>query len=91
VDITSGIDSLCMGDLLFFGTKTESSRKVTHVGMYLGDTEFIHESGMVMKGSLDSSRINYDDIRKKSLLLARRIIGAYENAGWVTVSAHPWY
>lgn len=91
IDITQGVDSLRIGDLLFFGTQSNSSLKVTHVGMYMGDTEFIHESGMVMTGSLDSSRSNYDQYRKKSLLLAKRITSVRENAGIVPISGHPWY
>lgn len=91
VDISNGIDSLKAGDLLFFGTIQNGFSKVTHVALYIGNTEFIHASGMVMIGSLDPSRANYDEYRRKSWLAARRIIGEQEKAGIVTVSEHPWY
>ena len=57
----SSFSELLAGDLLFFGRKATDStlEKVTHVGMYIGDTEFIHASGRVKINSLDSTRENY--------------------------------
>ncbi len=48
------------GDLLFFGRKrknTDKMNNVTHVGMYIGDSEFIHASGRVKISSMDSISI----------------------------------
>jgi gamma-D-glutamyl-L-lysine dipeptidyl-peptidase len=91
VDITGGIDSLKTGDLLFFGTGSLDSPQVTHVALYVGNTEFIHASGRVMIRSLDPSRKNYDKYRRKTLVAARRIIGVPVETGIMTVSRHSWY
>ncbi|OQX96282.1 MAG: glycoside hydrolase, partial [Bacteroidetes bacterium 4572_117] len=64
------------GDLLFFGRKaTETTKeKATHVGIYLGDTEFIHEAGLVKINSLDPTRGNFNESRLKSFLRVKRIL-----------------
>jgi hypothetical protein len=38
------VDSLRYGDLIFFATSRRSRKKITHVGMYLGDGWFTHAS-----------------------------------------------
>ena len=66
------------GDLLFFGNR--STRRVNHVGIYLGDGKFIHCSGRVRINSLDPkaddymklyllsvSRFGEDDLRRMSM------------------------
>jgi cell wall-associated NlpC family hydrolase len=62
-EVTSTYDDkdLEPGDLLFFGRKASASlpERVTHVALYIGDTEFIHASGKVRINSLDRSRDNY--------------------------------
>ncbi len=77
------------GDLLFFGNI--KSKKVTHVGMYIGDTEFIHASARVMVNSLDSTRTNYSDYRASTWLGVRRYMGQDLQDGIMPVSLHPWY
>ncbi|MEA1886713.1 MAG: C40 family peptidase [Bacteroidota bacterium] len=84
-------DSLRPGDLLFFGYDNEGNVRPTHVGMYIGDTEFIHASGMVKVNSLDSTRNNFSRGRRNSFLGVRRIIGADQADGLQFVSSHPWY
>jgi len=75
--------NLSAGDLLFFtgisylGDK-EKSKKITHVGMYIGDTEFIHASGKVKINSMDSTRKNFNPEYRDTFKKAIRIIG---NAG----------
>ena len=81
VDISQGYGLLKPGDLLFFGTKENSKLHVTHVAVYIGDSEFIHSSGRVMISSLDSTRSNYSGYRKHFLLSAKRIIGADDDPG----------
>ena len=46
VEFDTGLDTapLAPGDLVFFGT-SDPERRVTHVGMALGDTTFIHSAG----------------------------------------------
>jgi len=84
-------DSLNTGDLLFFGHVREGISTPTHVGMYIGDTEFIHASGTVKINSLDSSRGNFSRSRRDAFLGVRRIIGAEPGEGIQPVSSHPWY
>ncbi len=84
-------DSLRTGDLLFFGPVRNGIPRPTHVGMYIGDTEFIHASGMVKVNSLDSSRSNFSRGRRDSFLGVRRIIGAEPGKGLQLISNHDWY
>ena len=84
-------DSLKKGDLLFFGTSRRGRPRATHVGMYIGDTEFIHSSGMVKVNSLDSTRINFSRFRRDSFLGVRRVIGARYGEGIQPVLDHNWY
>ncbi|MDP4221831.1 MAG: C40 family peptidase [Bacteroidota bacterium] len=84
-------DSLKTGDLLFFGSSKNGRPRATHVGMYLGNTEFIHCSGMVKINSLDSTRSNFSRFRRNSFLGVRRILGAPAGKGLIPVSEHTWY
>jgi cell wall-associated NlpC family hydrolase len=82
------------GDLLFFGrVATEQlPDKVTHVGMYVGNSEFIHcsvSAGMVGVNSLDSTKSNYRPYYRTNLLNVRRIIGTSSLP--VSYRTHPWY
>jgi cell wall-associated NlpC family hydrolase len=90
IDLSKGIDQLEMGDLLFFGIKDDSCIHVTHVAIYDDDSEFIHASGRVMINSLDSTRTNYDEYRKKSIIGVKRILNN-TNPGSVSLMSHPWY
>jgi len=91
VSLSEGLSSLRRGDLLFFGSKENSDLHVTHVAIYKGDSEYINASGRVIINSLDSTRSNYSSYRRKSLLLARRIIGVDNDQGIVPVMKHLWY
>ncbi len=84
-------DSLKTGDLLFFGSIREGIPRATHVGMYTGDGEFIHASGMVRVNSLDSTRANFSSYRKNSFLGVRRVIGAETGKGIQKVLENNWY
>jgi gamma-D-glutamyl-L-lysine dipeptidyl-peptidase len=86
VDISKDYTQLKTGDLLFFG-----ARRVTHVAIYIGDSEYINSSGRVMINSLDSTRSNFSSNRKHSVLAARRIIGIEGDIGIVPVLKHSWY
>jgi gamma-D-glutamyl-L-lysine dipeptidyl-peptidase len=91
VDITSGYEQMRPGDLLFFGSRENTKLHITHVGVYMGDYEYINSSGRVQINSLDSARSNYSSYKAKSLLTVKRIIGADEDPGIVSVNSHPWY
>ena len=91
VNISNKSEVLRKGDLLFFGTKENSRLHVTHVGIYLGNKEYINSSGRVMINSLDSTHANYNGYRENSLLAARRIIGINHDPGIIPVNEHSWY
>ena len=71
-------DSLRVGDLLFFGEKAteDKSEKVVHVGMWIGNNQFIHSSGMVKVSSFDKNYSNYDSHNASRYLRSRRILGS---------------
>lgn len=77
VDTSAGWSLLQPGDLLFFGSPERDGKPemVTHVGMWIGNGEFIHSSGMVHIASLVPGRGNYDAGEHRRFLYARRIIG----------------
>lgn len=74
----TGFQKLRKGDLLFFGTPaTESSvEKVTHVGIWIGDNQFIHASGQIRIGSIDPASPDYDAFNTGRFLRARRMLGS---------------
>lgn len=75
VDTTAGFNQLKQGDLLFFGQQLPNKLRVTHVGMYIGDKRFIHESEWVRTNSLDSESADYSRYYHGRLLLVKRLIG----------------
>ncbi len=77
VDTSQGFDDLRPGDLLFFGTKAGESttEKVTHVGMWIGNQEFIHASGKVRVSSMNADAPNYDEFEKNRFIRAKRLLG----------------
>ena len=89
IDITSGWDKLQKGDFLFFGSK--QPLRITHTGMYIGDSEVIHSSGNVRINSLDSTRTNYSKHLSSILVGARRIIGEPTEQGILPVKQNNWY
>ncbi|MDD2292601.1 MAG: C40 family peptidase [Bacteroidales bacterium] len=93
VDITNGLDNLKMGDLIFFGRKAAETQKerATHVGIYIGEGEFIHCATSVRINSLLPEAENYYEGSTR-LIRARRILGNEDtDKGIWTVRQHPWY
>ncbi len=76
IDSLPNFDNLQKGDLLFFGTKATDSNKekVVHVGMWIGNNEFIHASKMVRISSMDPNADNYDDFNRNRYLRTKRIL-----------------
>lgn len=73
------------GDLLFFGN--EQTGKVTHVGIYLRDGQYIHCSGQVKLNSLKED----DPAYLYSPLSCSRIDGQEGTKGISLVRNHRWY
>lgn len=81
IDTKENFNLLKDGDLLFFGEKATENKKerITHVGIYIGDTEFIHAAGMVKINSLDKSRANFSEYRFRTFVRAKRILNVEKN------------
>jgi cell wall-associated NlpC family hydrolase len=91
VNIEKPCESLLPGDLLYFGRERDGKIRITHTGMYIGDTEFIHSSRLVRINSFDSTRTNYNASLLEILQGARRVTGFTEGKGLQRVSQHNWY
>jgi SH3-like domain-containing protein len=91
IDISKGYKEFRPGDLLFFGKIRDGKKRISHVAIYIGDSEYIHSSGLVRINSLDSTRGNFNRYREVSMLQARRIIGSENDPFIVNVRQHPWY
>lgn len=78
------------GDLLFFSSQPGGD-KITHVGMYIGNSELIHASGLVRINSLDSTQTNYTHYYANNLHTIKRITNVTSNQGIVPIKEHPWY
>ena len=93
--ITTAYDykNLKQGDLLFFGRKASDSlaERVTHVAMYIGDTEFIHASGKVRINSMDSTRDNFIPEYEARFVRAVRIKGMADRKGIEQLSENAFY
>lgn len=76
IDSVRSFENLLPGDLLFFGRPaTESSReRVVHVGMWIGNSEFIHSAGRVHISSVDSAAENFDEYNYNRYLRTRRLL-----------------
>lgn len=74
------------GDLLFFGNPRTS--KVTHVGIYDHDGNYVHASGRVKRNSVDPNADNY---LTKPFFHAVRIDGNQGSDGITRAADHPWY
>ncbi len=81
IDENRNFDHLKKGDLLFFGRKaTDSTKeKVVHVGMWIGNDEFIHASNMVRVSSVDPNALNFDEYNLNRYLRTKRILKEKDN------------
>ena len=88
-----GFSKLEEGDLIFFGrAKTdEKSTKVTHVGMYMNQGEYIHSSGRVRINSFDPKAEKFNNYRSITWLGGRRVLTRVGESGIIRVLEHPWY
>ena len=82
VDSTRNFEKLRPGDLLFFGKPATDSTKarVVHVGMWIGDNEFIHASGDVHISSMDKKAPNYDEYNYNRYLRSQRLLNVPDKA-----------
>lgn len=71
VALGSKLENLQPADLLFFGP---GSDRITHVGLYIGNFQFIHADGYVHQNSFRADDPNYNPYRLRSLRRAKRIL-----------------
>ena len=84
-------DDLQYGDLIFFATSKKSSRKITHVGMYLGKGWFTHAS--TVKHEVIYSNLFTSSYYKKRLRVCRRFLPDTHTKTPTTlpsIAANPW-
>jgi cell wall-associated NlpC family hydrolase len=93
VDASESYIHLEPADLLFFGVhETDSTReKVTHVGIYIGNGEIIHSSGLVRINSLIPGTENYNDNLNTIFIRARRILTCVGKPGIEPVFSNTLY
>jgi cell wall-associated NlpC family hydrolase len=75
------IDELVPGDLVFFGTP----QKATHVGLYLGDSNYIHSSGKAQ----GRNGIGIDILSEQGDVVSRSYYQQLRGAGRVVKSYEP--
>jgi len=85
-------DELEVGDLLFFGRQANDTQaeKVSHVAMYIGDSEFIHASGRVRINSMNPEKSNFIPEYPGKFIRTMRIIGI-EDEGCQPVCENKFY
>lgn len=76
VDRDKDFSKLQPGDLLFFGKKATDSTKerIVHVGMWIGNNEFIHSAGRVHISSVEESSPNYDPYNLGRYIRTKRLL-----------------
>jgi len=78
-----GFSELQKGDLVFFDTSKEFKHIVNHVGIYIGDGQFIHASSGGKRVMITS--FNKKKFYKNKFLYARRVINQYNNLAINTI------
>lgn len=93
IDTREGWHDLQPADLVFFGRHATDStaERVTHVGIYIGNSEFIHASGRVKINSFDPSHPNFSAYLRKRLIRGRRVLNSVGTPGIEHILQSPWY
>lgn len=93
VDRTGNFDSVEKGDLVFFGTRANEGapESVVHVGIYIGNRQFIHASDYIHISSFDENSEIYDAFNSKRYLRTMRYIGSEGSKGISPLSDHPFF
>ena len=76
IDEVKDFSKLLPGDLLFFGRQATDStaERVIHVGMWIGNNEFIHSAGRVKINSMDANAPNFDAYNHNRYLRSKRLV-----------------
>jgi hypothetical protein len=87
VDSTGDYSKLITGDLVFFGTRIlllnedeqeNKNEKIVHVGIYIGNSRFIHSSDNVHISSFNPDDSLYDEYNTNRYLRTKRYITNFE-------------
>jgi len=92
IDSIANFENLQKGDLLFFGNKAtdSTSEKVVHVGIWIGNNEFIHASDRVRISSMAKDADNYDEFNYNRYLRTKRILKE-QDEGLISLSDTPLF
>ncbi len=94
IDSIGKFDEAQMGDLVFFGTKATGDNpkeRVVHVGIYIGNQEFIHASDYIHISSFNPDSELYDEYNTNRYLRTMRYIGSEGSPGITSITHHPFY
>lgn len=93
IDTKDNFNNLQPGDLLFFGRKADdkNKEKITHVGIYIGNLEYIHESGKVKVNSFDENSPVFSRHRLKQFVRAKRILNSISKNGVELLKDNKFY
>ncbi|MGB3545456.1 MAG: SH3 domain-containing C40 family peptidase [Saprospiraceae bacterium] len=93
VALNDSLTNLQPGDFLFFGNlREDGSQRITHVGIYTGNGNFIHagaDNGATATNNLLPGRPLYAEHRRKSLLRAKRL--RPDGQGVMPIAQSGWY
>lgn len=76
IDDDKSFDNMEPGDLLYFGKPaTESSKeRIIHVGMWIGNKQFIHSAGRVHISTFDKDSPDFDEYNYNRYLRTKRVL-----------------
>ncbi|MEA3491034.1 MAG: C40 family peptidase [Campylobacterota bacterium] len=77
-------NNLIYGDLIFFGSQNGQSRRITHVGIYLGDGWFAHASSRDRK--VIYTNFDKEPIYLKRMKICKRYMSKSEKEFYMTCS-----
>lgn len=94
IDSIGDFDNAEKGDLVFFGEKATDdnpNERVVHVGIYIGNQQFIHASDYIHINSFNPKSELYDEYNTNRYLRTMRYIGSETMPGITPITQHPFY
>ena len=94
VDTTGDFSKAEPGDLVFFGKRSNEENpqeSVVHVGIYIGNKQFIHASDYVHISSFDPKDPLYDAYNTNRYLRTKRVLGEINTEGIDEIFQNEFY
>lgn len=94
VDNKGNFENVEKGDLVFFGTKASAKvpkEKVVHVGIYIGNKQFIHADDYIHISSFNPLDKLYDAFNTNRYLRTMRYINSEGDTGITPIVEHLFY